>query len=145
MKTLSLIEGLTVMPDSPAFAGLELDGLIHCLNCMSGRVLAFDSEEEISIDSEYNVLCAVLEGSASLFLRSSGEQISVLGKNRVFAFDKSNNTIYSLRAFPGLVMLVFDSARALVPCGNNCEYHLQLMQNLATQMMGGAFIPSKQL
>ncbi len=143
MKSFSHNDALEAVPDSPVFEGLGLDGLCHCLNCMSGRVLVFDREEEICPDGECNLLCAVVEGSAAVAWRDSGEEVNVLEKGRVFSFDKGHSMIYVLKAAPGLKLLVFDGARAAIPCGNNCEYHLLLMRNIVAMMMRRDFDPVK--
>ena len=135
MRSYSHNTALERVPASPAFDGLGLDGLCHCLNCMSGQVLEFDGMEEIKLPAGCSVLCAVLDGSAILTWRDSGEEISILPRDRVFSYSASISDVYALMSAPGLRLLVFDSARAAIPCGNNCMYHLTLMRSIAAMMM----------
>ena len=131
-----------VLKYSTLFWGIEEQDLLHMIQCLDGRVIAYGKEEEIyhSGDTVQSV-GVVLSGSISIIQNDFWGNRSILGTaqqgelfGEAYACLQNETIPYTVIANEKSEILFLDVKRVMTTCCSSCHFHTHLIQNLLKVM-----------
>lgn len=146
-------EYINIIEKSPLFRGIKRDEIITLLHCLTPRIQSFNKNECIVNSGEtIDKFGIVLEGEAAVQKENAeGNRVilSVIKKGDLFGemLVFSSNKIWPVTVrVPSFCKILFLTHSDLIArCGNNCSWHISLLQNFMKILSDKALMLNKKV
>lgn len=146
-------EYLDIIKKSPLFYGIEISEVNALLHCLSPKIQSYSKNQSIvNAGESIDRFGLVLDGEATILKETAdGNRIimTIIKKGGMFGemlvFSSNKTWPATVRVQSSCKVLFFTHSDLVNRCGNNCSYHISMLQNFMKIISDKALMLNKKV